>query len=83
MSQIQIAIKHLGNATKLAAVLGVTTQAVCFWRDGKREIPADKCPLIERATEGRVRCEDLRPDVDWQYIRGTAQGEPLAAGQGA
>jgi len=27
---------------------------------------------IERETRGAVRCEDLRPDVDWQYIRGTA-----------
>ena len=27
---------------------------------------------IERATDGAVRCEDLRPDVDWSVIRGTA-----------
>jgi DNA-binding transcriptional regulator YdaS (Cro superfamily) len=27
---------------------------------------------IERETDGAVRCEDLRPDVDWQYLRGTA-----------
>lgn len=27
---------------------------------------------IERETAGAVRCEDLRPDVDWSYLRGTA-----------
>lgn len=27
---------------------------------------------IERETKGAVRCEDLRPDVDWAYLRGTA-----------
>lgn len=27
---------------------------------------------IERESEGVVRCEELRPDVDWQYIRSTA-----------
>lgn len=27
---------------------------------------------IERESGGEVRCEDLRPDVDWSYIRGTS-----------
>jgi DNA-binding transcriptional regulator YdaS (Cro superfamily) len=26
---------------------------------------------IERESFGAVRCEDLRPDVDWAYLRGT------------
>lgn len=32
---------------------------------------------IERESKGRVLCEDLRPDVDWEYIRST---EPLRRG---
>lgn len=31
--------------------------------------PAEYCPAIERATKGVVRCEDLRPDVDWSVLR--------------
>ncbi len=27
---------------------------------------------IERESAGAVRCETLRPDVDWSYLRGTA-----------
>ena len=27
---------------------------------------------IERESGGVVRCEQLRPDVDWAYLRGTA-----------
>ena len=27
---------------------------------------------IERESKGKVRCEKLRPDVDWAYIRGTS-----------
>ncbi len=27
---------------------------------------------IERETSGKVRCETLRPDVDWQFLRNTA-----------
>ena len=26
---------------------------------------------IERESFGAVRCEELRPDVDWAYLRGT------------
>lgn len=29
--------------------------------------PAEYCPSIERATG--VRCEELRPDVDWSVLR--------------
>lgn len=28
---------------------------------------------IERESGGQVRCESLRPDVDWAYLRGTEQ----------
>lgn len=74
MKPIQEAISIAGNITKLAKGLGVTPQAVCFWRDGKRETPADKCPLIEQMTG--VSCERLRPDVAWAYIRNTTT-EPI------
>lgn len=74
MNPIQSAIEISGSVKLLSHSLGVTPQAVCFWRDGERKIPADKCPLIERLTLGVVRCEVLRPDVEWGYIRGTSAG---------
>lgn len=70
MSPIQKAVDHLGNATRLARALGITTQAVCFWRSGARKVPAEHCPAIEAATGGLVKCEDLRPDVQWAVLRG-------------
>lgn len=33
---------------------------------------------IERESGGAVRCEDLRPDVDWAYLRGTAPAEKVS-----
>ena len=62
--------KHEGNAA-LAAKIGVKAVLISQWRTGVRPVPAKHCPAIERATNGLVRCEDLRPDVDWAYIRGT------------
>lgn len=70
MEPIERAISIAGSATRLAKSLGVSTQAVCFWRDGKRRIPAEQCPTIERETG--VCCEDLRPDVDWSVLRNSA-----------
>jgi len=30
---------------------------------------------IERESGAKVRCEELRPDVDWKYLRGSASKE--------
>lgn len=71
MTAITKAISIIGGPSELARQLGVTPQAVCFWRDGARALPAEHCPSIERLTSGEIRCEDLRNDVDWSFIRGT------------
>lgn len=31
------------------------------------------CIRIERESRRKVTCEDLRPDVDWAYLRGTSK----------
>ena len=55
----------------LARQLGVTQGAVYQWAIGFSRPSAERCIEIEKATAGAVRCEDLRPDVDWAYLRGT------------
>lgn len=35
----------------------------------RQKIGADLCILIDRESRGQVTCEDLRPDVDWAYLR--------------
>lgn len=69
---IDAAAQAVGSQRALARLLGVTRGAVSQWKLGGRRVPADHCPAIERATAGAVRCEDLRPDVDWSVLRGTA-----------
>lgn len=75
-SPLAKAIQTVGGAAPLARELGVSAQAVYFWRAGSRQLPAEHCPVIERLTAGQVRCEDLRPDVDWAYLRGTQPANP-------
>lgn len=66
---LDAAISKLGSMQAVAQKLGVTKGAVSQWKLEGRRVPAEHCPLIERITAGRVRCEDLRPDVDWAFIR--------------
>lgn len=70
MEHLKRAIEHVGSQAELARRVNVVQQVVSNWlRRGN--VPADYCPSIERATGGTVRCEDLRPDVDWAYLRAT------------
>lgn len=56
--------------TGLAKKLGMETSVlVNQWANGVRQVPAERCPAIEVATGGSVRCEDLRPDVAWHVLR--------------
>ncbi|PUE21839.1 Cro/Cl family transcriptional regulator [Limnohabitans sp. MMS-10A-192] len=66
---LEQAIRSAGSINKLAMVLGVSKGAVWQWGLPGRQVPAEHCPAIERITGGMVRCEQLRPDVDWAYLR--------------
>lgn len=72
---IQKACNCVGGQAALARVLGVTPAMVHQWMHGIRQVSAERCPAIERATQGAVRCEDLRPDVDWAVLRGSCPDE--------
>lgn len=54
----------------LARALGVTPGAVNQWVNGDVVVSEGRCIQIEAATNGMVRCEDLRPDVPWHVVRG-------------
>jgi DNA-binding transcriptional regulator YdaS (Cro superfamily) len=34
-----------------------------------QRIGARICVKLEKETQGAIRCEVLRPDVDWQFLR--------------
>jgi DNA-binding transcriptional regulator YdaS (Cro superfamily) len=65
------ACEVVGNLATLARQLGLKPPSVFPWVSGKQQVPAARCPTIERLTGGVVRCEELRPDVEWGYLRGT------------
>ena len=71
MNAISLAIQGAGGPAKVARECGVSVQAVCFWRDGRRALPAEHGITLEKMNEGRIRCEEMLPDVDWAYLRST------------
>lgn len=70
MDALKRAIEIVGSQAALARKLLVVSQVVHNWM-ARKNIPAEYCPAIEKATGGAVTCEDLRPDVDWAYLRAT------------
>lgn len=52
----------------VAAAIGVNEQYLYQCLTRRRPTPPYRCPDIERAADGRVTCEVLRPDVRWQRV---------------
>ncbi len=65
-----------GEVVKLAREIAVAPAVVSQWKNGTRSVPAARCPAVERATNGAVRCEEMRPDIDWALLRGTVAVDP-------
>ncbi len=66
------AVAIAGSQKALSEQVGVSQQTVWAWIS-RKNVPAEHCPSIERATSGAVTCEQLHPDVDWAVLRGTAK----------
>jgi DNA-binding transcriptional regulator YdaS (Cro superfamily) len=73
ISPIKRACDAVGGQSRLAATLSITPAAVHQWVRGIRRVPTDRCADIEKATEGAVTCEELRPDKleYWMFLRGS------------
>ncbi|HEX8610188.1 MAG TPA: helix-turn-helix domain-containing protein [Telluria sp.] len=70
------AVSYVGTVQNMADHLGVTKGAISQWKQEGRRIPAEHCPAIERLTARGVRCEQMRPDVDWEYLRLVVAAKP-------
>lgn len=73
----------LGSQAALAEICGYADRrGVSPYFTTERAFPAEHCPTVERATREKgtpVLCEELRPDVDWPYLRAQALVEQRAA----
>lgn len=81
----QRAIEHLitlmGTQQAAADKIGVRAPVLHAWRRGRQLVPCARCPIIERITAGQIRCEDLRPDIEWGVVRGSIAKHDLDNGR--
>lgn len=75
--------KERGLAAIIAREMGIPAVLISLWARGVRSVPAERCIEIEKITSGAVTCEELRPDVDWAYLRGTQLTRPKTTTAGA
>jgi len=68
MSAIERAVEIVGSQMQLAETLGVTKGQVNNWVHGREKVTLLRCAAIEEATQGRVRREELRPDINWDAL---------------
>ena len=67
VSEVARAIELAGGPAKVGRSLRVSTQTVCFWRDGARQIKSEFGAPLEILTESRVTRKDMWPE-SWQRI---------------
>lgn len=66
---IRRAFSVMGGPSEASRKLGINNPAVLYqWRIHGR-VPIKYAIEIEVLTNGAVRCEDLRPDVNWGVLR--------------
>jgi DNA-binding transcriptional regulator YdaS (Cro superfamily) len=87
MTPLEEAIDLCGGQAGLAARMttvrqqsgrpAVRQQNVWNWltRSGGT-VPGEQCPDLEYATDGKVSCEQLRPDIDWVRVPDSAWPHP-------
>ena len=72
ISPIERACYLAGGQVRLARILGIAPPTLNQWIKRTRPIPIKRCIQIEKATNRLVSCEELYPDLDWAYLRGSS-----------
>lgn len=62
-NNIEKIIAHFGSMAEMARALNVTKTAIKKWQLGENRITAERAIEFEKATEGRFKRQDFRPDL--------------------
>lgn len=57
-----------GAAASLAVQVDAYAPDLSRWANGKRPVPEKFAVAIERATDGKVTCEEMSPGEPWRRI---------------
>lgn len=84
LEPLKKAIQIIGGQTATAKAVGRGLKQAHVWGwlnspNPDTTPPAEYCPALERATHGAVKCEELRPDVEWHVLRSNCEEQKEAA----
>lgn len=73
------------SMASLARAIGMNQDQLRQWRrqdvQGSRRPSARSCAAMEKGTQGKITCEELRPDLTWLRVRDKGwpgrKGRPL------
>lgn len=71
--------KTVDQQKALAAACDTSAQYLFHVAHGRKKAGESLCINLERESGGVIRCEDLRDDVDWAYLRNTKPKKRRAA----
>lgn len=57
------------SQSKFAKKIKVTQGFISRLILNKTAVPFKLCITVEKATNRQVTCEELRPDIDWSFLR--------------
>jgi DNA-binding transcriptional regulator YdaS (Cro superfamily) len=66
IDEIKKAVEIAGGIRELALKSGASYQSVCNWLKGRSNPNPNFCIQIEKATEGKVKRNDIIPDFPWE-----------------
>lgn len=69
LEAIKKAIEIAGGANNLALKIGVSYQTILTWKNARSSISIGNCAKIEKATEGKIKKEDILPDYPWEDFK--------------
>ena len=67
VAELVRAIELAGGPAAVARALVVSTQTVCFWRDGQRRMGSEHGAALEAASDFKVTRQQMWP-MSWQRI---------------
>lgn len=65
---VKDAIQDIGGISFAANYFKIAPASVFGWV-ARNSVPAKRSVDIEKLTNGKFKCEQLCPSVDWSYIR--------------
>lgn len=68
LEALERAIQLVGGSAVLSRLTGITYQSIYNWQKGKVDIHPLNCIKIEKATNGKVKRQDLLPTYPWETI---------------